>query len=760
MKRKFCAILLCLLTSVCVCLVACTQHEHEFSDKWTSDEKYHWHTAVCEHTDELKDKAEHTFEGNKCKVCNYETKHEHTYDSKLSAVDDTYHWYAPTCGDTTEGKDKAEHTFEGNKCKDCNYEKKHEHTYASQLSIVDDTYHWYAPTCGDTTEGKDKQKHTIGSDGKCACGFHTKHIYDKKRTPVQGEEEEYHWYAPTCGDITEGLHKEMHVFSSKNTCFKCEYVLTTENPEVEGRYYYYDPESEIPYSETFFFDLKAKGEARIYNYTQQEQPDGSWKDVIQDYNGTYTLDDSDNITVTVPGMDNGTVSGKLGDGIKLGKGVLALNWGDDWGEIYFCKYYRTPELVIDGFVARYDETKEGYTVLGITDEYEDGEILAIPDALNGIPVFTVGNNSFEGTYFSEVIIGDNIETIGVGAFASCPSISKISFGKNIKNIGAEDGAYDLCSALEELVVSSENETFCGVDNCIIEKSTGTVVLACETSILPTDGTIKSIGNNAFKDRSGLKSIEIPEGVIDIQVQAFFGCRNMKTITLPRSLEKIDTWAFGNCVFLEKIIFRGTLAEWTAIKAKGDSIGFGWFTGDSEPEVECLVTDEEPQTYTVNIAPSEYGSVNLYSEAESFSIGDELMIMITPDSGYALESFSVNGESRIDEVKNGVLYYLTVTGNMTITATFKQTGSTGGDQCEITLSYDEAIIAAEVVSSENGEITIGIYFENYDYEITAVKVDGTEVEFYLEEDRDYDYYLTVTVTGDATIEIVCEITATE
>ena len=42
---------------------------HTFSDEWSSDSTHHWHSAVCEHTSEIADYAEHTFVGHKCSVC-------------------------------------------------------------------------------------------------------------------------------------------------------------------------------------------------------------------------------------------------------------------------------------------------------------------------------------------------------------------------------------------------------------------------------------------------------------------------------------------------------------------------------------------------------------------------------------------------------------------------------------------------------------------------------------------------------------------
>lgn len=45
-------------------------HEHEFATGWTTDAKYHWHAATCEHTDKISDKGAHTYGANgKCTIC-------------------------------------------------------------------------------------------------------------------------------------------------------------------------------------------------------------------------------------------------------------------------------------------------------------------------------------------------------------------------------------------------------------------------------------------------------------------------------------------------------------------------------------------------------------------------------------------------------------------------------------------------------------------------------------------------------------------
>ena len=42
---------------------------HSYSESWSSDDKYHWHAAICGH-DEIKDRAAHNFVDYKCTDCN------------------------------------------------------------------------------------------------------------------------------------------------------------------------------------------------------------------------------------------------------------------------------------------------------------------------------------------------------------------------------------------------------------------------------------------------------------------------------------------------------------------------------------------------------------------------------------------------------------------------------------------------------------------------------------------------------------------
>ena len=46
-------------------------HTHKFSTDWTSDATHHWHAVTCKHTEEISEKAEHSFVNEVCTICEY-----------------------------------------------------------------------------------------------------------------------------------------------------------------------------------------------------------------------------------------------------------------------------------------------------------------------------------------------------------------------------------------------------------------------------------------------------------------------------------------------------------------------------------------------------------------------------------------------------------------------------------------------------------------------------------------------------------------
>jgi len=128
---------------------------------------------------------------------------------------------------------------------------------------------------------------------------------------------------------------------------------------------------------------------------------------------------------------------------------------------------------------------------------------------------------------TEVIIGQNVKSIPRNAFLDC-EITNLNIPDSVTNI--EPGAFWDCSRyLLDITVSSNNPIYHVINNCLIEKTTKTLILGCKNSDVPTDGSVTNIATYAFSNCSGLTSITIPASVTSIGYNAFSGCNDLKEV---------------------------------------------------------------------------------------------------------------------------------------------------------------------------------------------------------------------------------------
>ena len=260
--------------------------------------------------------------------------------------------------------------------------------------------------------------------------------------------------------------------------------------------------------------------------------------------------------------------------------------------------YENHQCTVCGYVMCIDEDNDTYCdVCGLKYEYIDdntcriskignytGTTVDIPKYIGSHKVVEIGKSAFSSCYnltniiipesianigdkaflncyqLTNIAIPDSVISIGDEAFFGCFNITSIIIPKNVTNIGKRVLAVDIISSsilagvggskLQELIVDINNPNYYSEGNCIIEKSTDTVILGCKTSIIPS--TVTNIGAYAFYNCSGLKSITIPDGVTNIGEFAFYRCTELTSITLPDSVIDIEELAFYGCFKVRSI----------------------------------------------------------------------------------------------------------------------------------------------------------------------------------------------------------------
>ena len=124
----------------------------------------------------------------------------------------------------------------------------------------------------------------------------------------------------------------------------------------------------------------------------------------------------------------------------------------------------------------------------------------------------------------ETIIPNSVTSIGNYAFYWCSGLTSITIPNSVTRIGAN--AFSGCSGLTSISVNVNNSVYDSRNNCnaIIETASNTLITGCKNTIIPNGVT--SIAPFAFENCSGLSSITIPESVTKIGEYAFRGCSGL------------------------------------------------------------------------------------------------------------------------------------------------------------------------------------------------------------------------------------------
>ena len=127
-----------------------------------------------------------------------------------------------------------------------------------------------------------------------------------------------------------------------------------------------------------------------------------------------------------------------------------------------------------------------------------------------------------------------------------------------KNIKFEERA--------SIIVGEELKT-CGIENYI--QPTDKIIcvpinLSNSAKTVQIPDSVRHIGGKAFKYFTNLTEVHFSSNLETIGISAFLGCESLKNLHLPKTLKKIEAWAFGN-IEVDNIYFDGSIFDFEKIK---------------------------------------------------------------------------------------------------------------------------------------------------------------------------------------------------
>lgn len=264
-------------------------------------------------------------------------------------------------------------------------------------------------------------------------------------------------------------------------------------------------------------------------------------------------------------------------------------------------------LAILGFMASAEETKCGYcgTVYGTNDGTDivwelneeglltlsgEGQMYAgsageyskwyryrneIEEVVVGDNITSIGGYAFyDCENLKSIVLPESLETIDANAFSGCSSLKNIELPQGVELLG--ERAFNGCSSLTDIVFPESIKTinrycFCECTSLAevvvppnVTKLEYEVFGGCTSlsSVTLSEG-LETLSNKVFRD-CPIEKIYLPDSVQSISFFVFDGCEKLEEVSIGKNMETIGSYAFFENKSLKKVEYRGDIDSWIRI----------------------------------------------------------------------------------------------------------------------------------------------------------------------------------------------------
>ena len=237
------------------------------------------------------------------------------------------------------------------------------------------------------------------------------------------------------------------------------------------------------------------------------------------------------------------------------------------------------------------ETENGVSYIGKWAISVDTTLTSVtlrPDTVG------IAGECFKQSAITSIDLPDGLRYISHEAFSGCTGLTEMTIPASVEYMSGNPAAF--CKNVTRVTVEQGNAAYHVANGFLIETATKTVLWGYDPRELPTDGSITSV-KGAFAALAArlpeITELVLPDSIVRIDTDSFFGATNLEKITLSGDLEYIGPDAFSSCRALTDIYFGGTVAEWEAVEKHTEPINnvqARW--NGTCPEITVHCTDGE------------------------------------------------------------------------------------------------------------------------------------------------------------------------
>lgn len=205
-----------------------------------------------------------------------------------------------------------------------------------------------------------------------------------------------------------------------------------------------------------------------------------------------------------------------------------------------------------------------------------------------------------------VNISYGVTSIGNKAFYDCIRLTSVTIPSSVTTIGLD--AFYNCNKLTSITVDKNNQKYSSDERGVLFDKNKTELIKypagnTASSYVVPDG-VKEFENFAFFGCKNLTSVTIPSSMTIIAPSAFKDCINLTSVTIPKSVNKIWYAAFSGCDNLQTVYYNGTRAQFDKIDIddKNEPLLNAKFV-NSHPvlstDIRSYIYGSEIESYNVN-----------------------------------------------------------------------------------------------------------------------------------------------------------------